>query len=282
MANSTIKRRRLAATLRKLREQAGLTLDEVAERMGLAQSTMSRIETARAAARPAIVRGLLTVYDVRGDEAEAIVQIAKEATKRGWWYSYRDVIPDWFETFVGFEGEASLIQAYQPQVVPGLLQTEDYARAVLGSAWLKLLPAEIDRRVKVRLSRQELFDRQQPPEYHVVLSEAVLLTQVGTPELRSAQLTKLIRSVEQRRVTIQVLPFAAGPVATELGQFVVLDFPSPEDPPVGYIEHLTGGLLVEEAAEVQRCRVAFSHQCAAALSPAESLDLIAQVAKSIG
>ncbi|WP_326552425.1 helix-turn-helix domain-containing protein [Micromonospora sp. NBC_01813] len=279
MANSTIKRRRLAATLRKLREQADLTLDEVAERMGLAQSTMSRIETARAAARPAIVRGLLTVYDVRGDEAEAIVQIAKEATKRGWWYSYRDVIPDWFETFVGFEGEASLIQAYQPQVVPGLLQTEDYARAMLGLPWQKLSDEEVDRRVKARLGRQQLLEEERSVSYHVVLSEAALHCQVGSPEVMREQMARLTRAVERRQATVQILPFAAGPLASSYGPFVLLDFPSTEDPPVGYVEHLTGGLLLEDAADIQRYRVAFHHQCAAALPLDRSLRLIEEAAK---
>nr|MDT0662357.1 helix-turn-helix transcriptional regulator [Micromonospora sp. DSM 115978] len=282
MAGSTIKRRRLAATLRKLRDQADLTLDQVADRMGLAQSTMSRIETARASARPAIVRGLLTLYGVHGDEAESIVRIAKEATQRGWWYSYRDVIPDWFETYIGFESEASLIQTYQSQIVPGLLQTEEYARTILGLPWQKLPPAEVDRRVKARLNRQRILDGDHLSEYHLVLSEAVLRCQVGTPEIMRDQLTNLVAMVEQRLVTIQVLPFAAGPLASSYGPFVVLDFPSAEDPPVGYVEHLTGGLLLEEAAEIQRYRMAFNHQCAAALPVDASVNLIAEVARGQG
>ncbi|MFV2021657.1 DUF5753 domain-containing protein [Micromonospora sp. LOL_023] len=185
---------------------------------------------------------------MRGDEAEAIVQIAKEATKRGWWYSYRDVIPDWFETFVGFEGEASLIQAYQPQVVPGLLQTEDYARAVLGLPWQKLSDVEVDRRVKARLGRRQLLEEERSVSYHVVLSEAALHCQVGSPEVMREQMARLTRAVERRQATVQILPFAAGPLASSYGPFVLLDFPSTEDPPVGYVEHLTGGLLLEDAA----------------------------------
>lgn len=282
VASSTIKRRRLAATLRNLRDQADLTLDQVADRMGLAQSTMSRIETARASARPAIVRGLLTLYGVHGDDAEAIVQIAKEATQRGWWYSYRDVIPDWFETYIGFESEASLIQAYQAQIVPGLLQTEDYARAILGLPWQKLPPNEVERRVKARLSRQQVLDAEHLTEYHLVLSEAVLRCQVGNPEIMRDQLLSLAAIVERRQATIQVLPFVAGPLASSYGPFVVLDFPSAEDPPVGYVEHLTGGVLLEEAAEIQRYRMAFNHQCAAALPVDESVLLITEVARGQG
>jgi transcriptional regulator with XRE-family HTH domain len=282
VGNSAIKRRRLAATLRRLREDAGRTLDEVSDQMGLAQSTMSRIETARAGARPAIVRGLLTLYGVHGDEAEVIVQIAKDATRHGWWYSYRDVIPDWLQTFVGFEAEASLIQTYEPQLVPDLLQTEEYARAILGAAWRKLPPAEVDRRVQARLNRQEILTRRRPPEFHVVLSEAVLRCQVGSPAVFAGQMARLVEAVDDRKVSIQVLPFAAGPVASERGPYVVLDFPDPEDPPVGYLEHVVGGLLVEDPAQIQECRAAFGHQCAAALSERESRKLISELAQQRG
>jgi hypothetical protein len=243
---------------------------------------MSRIETARASARPAIVRGLLTLYGVHGDEAEAIVKVAKEATQRGWWYSYRDVIPDWFETYIGFESEASLIQTYQSQIIPGLLQTEEYARAILGLPWQKLPPAEVDRRVKARLNRQRVLDGEHLNEYHLVLSEAVLRCQVGAPKIMRDQLTRVATMVDQRLVTVQVLPFTAGPLASSYGPFVLLDFPSADDPPVGYIEHLTGGLLLEEAADIQRYRMAFNHQCAAALPVEASVKLIAEVAQGHG
>jgi len=282
MASPTIKRRRLAATLRELREQADLTLEEVAERLGLARSTLSRIENARASARPPVVRALLAVYEVHGPEAEAIVQIAKDASQRGWWYSYRDVIPDWFQTFVGFEAEASLIQTYEAQIVPGLLQTEEYARAMLGLAWQKLPTDEVERRLKARLGRHQILDGDKLVEYHVVLSEAALRCQVGTPEVMRDQMARLVDAAERRQAMIQVLPFAAGPLASSYGPFVVLDFPSAEDPPVGYVEHLTGGLLLEDPAEIQRYRVAFNHQCAAALSLDDSIGLIAEVARDAG
>jgi transcriptional regulator with XRE-family HTH domain len=282
MVSPTIKRRRLAAALRELRDQSGMTLEVVVERLGLARSTLSRIENARASARPPIVRALLAVYGVQGDEAEALIQIAKEASKRGWWYSYRDVIPDWFETYVGFESEASLIQAYEPQVVPGLLQTEEYARAILGLPWQKLPPDEVERRVKARLGRQQVLDGERLVEYHVVITEAALRSQVGSPEIMRDQFAMLRSMVEQRRATIQVLPFTAGPLASSYGPFVVLDFPSTEDPPVGYVEHLTGGVLLEEAAEIQRYRMVFNHQCAAALSVEESVTLISEVARGEG
>ncbi|GAB3159439.1 helix-turn-helix transcriptional regulator [Micromonospora sonneratiae] len=275
---SIIKRRRLAAALRSLREEAGLTLDEVAHRMDLAQSTMSRIETARASARPVIVRSLLAVYGVHGHEAEVIVQLARDAIQRAWWHPYRDVMPDWFQTFVGLEAEACAIRAFQPQVVPGLLQTEEYARATLGARWTNRQSSEVERRVAVRLRRQQVLRYQPPPACQLVLGEAALRCQVGSPEVFTGQLARLVQLIDEGRVSIQVLPFTAGPAASELGQFVLLDFPNPEDPPVGYIEHLVSGQLIEEPTEVDRIRTAFDHQCRTALSPARSRKLIAEAA----
>jgi len=275
---SIIKRRRLAAALRQLREEAGLTLDEIAFQMDLAQSTMSRIETGRARARPAIVRGLLTVYGVHGAEADVIVQLARDASQRDWWYAYRDVMPDWFRTFVGLEGEATKIQVFQPQVVPSLLQTEEYARALLGAGWTNRTPAEASRLVQLRLRRQEILRYRPGPECHLVLGEAALHCRIGTPEIFAAQLDRLVQLIDEGRHSIQVLPFTAGATGGELGQFVLLDFPHPEDPPVGYVEHLVGGQLVEEPTEVARIQAAFDHQRALALTPEESRKLITEVA----
>ncbi|MGW0434277.1 helix-turn-helix domain-containing protein [Micromonospora sp. NPDC003197] len=275
---SIIKRRRLASALRQLREQAGLTLEDVAFRMGMAQSTLSRIETARASARPANVRGLLPIYGVHGTEADVIVQLAKDAVQRDWWYVYRDLMPDWFQTFVGLEGEASAIQVFQPQVVPSLLQTEAYARALLGAAWTNRKSAEVERRVQLRLHRQQVLRRQPGPQCQLVLGEAALRCRVGTPETFTAQLDRLIQLIDEGQFTIRVLPFTAGATGSELGQIVLLDFPFPEDPPVGCLEHLAGGQIVDESAQVNQLRAVFAHQRDAALSPEESRKLIAEVA----
>ncbi|GAB2953475.1 helix-turn-helix transcriptional regulator [Micromonospora polyrhachis] len=275
---SIIKRRRLASALRQLREQAGLTLEDVASRLDMAQSTMSRIETARARARPVIVHSLLPIYGIHGIEADVIVQLARDASQRDWWYAYRDVMADWFRTFVGLEGEAAKIQVFQPQVVPSLLQTEEYARALLGAAWVNRKPAEVERRVQLRLRRQEVLGNRPGLQCQLVLGEAALHCRIGTPEILAAQLDRLVQLIDDGRIMIQVLPFTAGATGGELGQFVLLDFPYPEDPPVGYVEHLVGGQLVEEPTEVDRLRAVFRHQRTIALSPEESRKLIVEVA----
>jgi transcriptional regulator with XRE-family HTH domain len=153
----TVRRRRLAAALRRLREQTGMTADQAAKEIGISKSALSRIENAQVSVMPPVARGLLELYGVEGEEVDALVQVARDARKRGWWQAYDDVLPDWFEIYVGLEAEASEVRAFEPQLVPGLLQTADYARAVIRAEHPDASTEEVDRRVELR--RQPCGDR---------------------------------------------------------------------------------------------------------------------------
>jgi transcriptional regulator with XRE-family HTH domain len=273
----TVRGRRLRYELRRLREQAGLTRDEAARRLDWFGSKISRIETGQSRAQTGDVRDMLDVYGVGGEEAEALVQLAREARKRGWWTAYNDVFTG---TYVGLEAEAASMRSYEPQVIPGLLETEDYTRALIRSALVRAEPEEIERRVQARMARQEILTRPDSPEIWAVLDEPVIRRPVGGPAVMRAQLQHLIdaTATPNSTITLQILPLAIGSHAGLLGPFVIMDFPSSEDPSVVYLETATDGLYLEETAEIERYTLMFDHLRASALSTSESASLIARVA----
>ena len=273
----TVRGRRLRYELRRLREQAGLTRDEVARRLEWSGSKVSRIETGQSRAQTGDVRDLLDIYGVQGDEAEALVQLAREARKRGWWTAYNDVFTG---TYVGLEAEASAMRTYQPQIIPGLLETEDYARALIRAGLVRADPDEIERRVQARMARQEVLTRPDAPAIWAVLDEPIIRRPVGGPAVMRAQLQHLIdiTATPNSKITLQILPLTVGAHPGLSGPFVMLDFPSPEDPPVVYLETATDGLYLEETAETERYTLMFDHLRASALSSNESSDLISRVA----
>jgi transcriptional regulator with XRE-family HTH domain len=273
----TVRGRRLRYELRRLREQAGLTRDETARRLDWSGSKITRIETGQSRAQTGDVRDMLDVYGVHGEEAEALVQLAREARKRGWWTAYNDVFTG---TYVGLEAEASAMRTYQPQIVPGLLETEDYTRALIRSALVRAEPEEIERRVQARMARQEILMRPDAPEIWAVLDEPVIRRPVGGPAVMQAQLRHLIDAVgaPNSKITLQVLPLSVGSHPGMSGPFVILDFPSGEDEPVIYLETATDGLYLEETAEIDRYSLMFDHLRASALSADESAAFIARMA----
>jgi transcriptional regulator with XRE-family HTH domain len=276
----TVRGRRLRYELRRLREQAGLTRDETARHLDWSGSKISRIETGQSRAQTGDVRDLLDVYGVTGDPAEALVQLAREARKRGWWTAYNDVFTG---TYVGLEAEASAMRSYEPQIIPGLLETEDYTRALIRAALVRADPDEIERRVKARMARQEVLERPDPPEIWAVLDEPAVRRPVGGPAVMKAQLRHLIdvTAAPNSTVTLQVLPLAVGSHPGLDGSFVILDFPNSEDVPVVYLETATDGLYLEETAEIERYNVVFDHLRASALSARESVGLIARLAEEM-
>lgn len=272
----TVRRRRLAAELRRLRERAQLTIEDVAEKLECSTSKISRIETEHVGVSPKDARELLKLYGVPDDQLEALVQLSKEARKKGWWHAYNEVFTG---AFVGLEAEASSLRAYQALLVPGLMQTQDYMRAVIRAARPDATAAQVDKRVKARLARQQLITEPDPPSYWAVIDEAVLCRSVGGGEVMRAQLEWLAeRATTLPHVTIQVLPFAAGAHAGMEGPFLILGFPEQADPDVVYVDNTTAGIYLEEPAEILRYTLMFDHLRAAAMSPDESVRRIAEYA----
>jgi len=272
----TIRRRRLGAELRRRREAARVTIEAVAERLECSASKISRIETGHTTATPRDVRDMLEIYGVVGAEADELVQISREARQKGWWHPYSTVLTG---AYVGLEAAAASVRAYEQQVVPGLLQNEEYAKAMIRAARPDITADEVERRVRVRLGRQSLLTQDDPIDVWVVLDEAVVSRPVGGDAVMRAQLQRLVVAAELPNVTVQVLPFEAGAHAGMDGTFAILGFPEPSDPDVVYAENATGGLFLEKSDELRKYIFIFDHIRAAALRPEESVALLAKLAE---
>jgi transcriptional regulator with XRE-family HTH domain len=270
----TGRRRRLGAELRRLREEAGLTTDQVAGMLECSQSKVSRIETGQVSATPRDVRDMLALYRVDDDQREALVQVAREARQRGWWQKFVDV-PDGVPAYVGLETAATSIDVYMSLIVPALLQTADYARAVIGAVRPDLPASEIDRRVELRVGRQALLDQEHPPALRVLLDEAVLRRPVGGPALMRAQLRRLLQDAERPAVTIRVLPLGRGAHAGMDGPFTIFGFPGPAEPDIVALDSAADALYLEGAEDLRRYRRVFELLLPAALPPEESTAFIA-------
>ena len=273
----TVRRRRIAAELKRLREERGLTLDHAAKELGVARSTMSRIENAQVSVRPGDVRTLLELYGVEPTDVAALVQVARDARQRGWWQTYSDVLPSWFEVYVGLEQAASEISTFEVALVPGLLQTPDYARAVIEAELPDAPAAEVDRRTELRMKRQ--WDEARP-DLWVVLDEAVIRRVVGGAPTMRAQLERIADAAEQPGQTVQIIPFGAGAHASMVSSFSILAFPELADPPVVYLESRAGSLYVEGSGAHTYVRI-FRTLQADAISPKASIDMVREVAKAL-
>jgi transcriptional regulator with XRE-family HTH domain len=269
----TIRRRRLGAELRRRRDAAGVTIEGVAERLECSASKISRIETGHTTATPRDVRDMLEIYGVVGSEADELVQISREARQKGWWHPYSAVLTS---AYVGLEAAAHSVRCYEQQVVPGLLQTEDYARAMIRAARPDVSAEEVERRVRVRLGRQSLLNQDDGVDLWVVLDEAVVSRPVGGDAVMRVQLERLVAAADTPNVTIQVLPFEVGAHAGMDGTFAILDFPEPSDPEVVFAENATGGLFLEKADEIRKYLFIFDQIKAAALPAEDSAALLSK------
>ncbi|MGW0507418.1 helix-turn-helix domain-containing protein [Micromonospora sp. NPDC003241] len=267
-ASPTVRRRRIARELRQLRERAGMTLDVAARQLDMSKSNLSRIENAQIGIKPRDVRAALALYQVTGNDAEALIEIARGAQQRGWWQHYSDVLPEWFEFYVGLEAEAATLRTYEAEAVPGLLQTEAYARDVYR---LTAGEDDIDRKVAARLRRQDVLRSDEPAELSVVLNEAVLLRPVSERAVMAEQLAHLESTTQLPNVTIQVLPFAAGGHPAMNSPYVILTFADAADAAVVYLENLSTGLALEEVAQVRSYSLVHERLRRLALDPAASL-----------
>ncbi|MER5598137.1 helix-turn-helix transcriptional regulator [Streptomyces sp. NPDC002265] len=241
----------LGRRLLDLRERAGLKREEAAQILRVAPATVRRMEMAEVTLKIPYLQLLLKAYGISDAEAEAFVRLAEEANQPGWWQRFHDILPGWFSMHVSLEGAAGLIRQYEPHFVPGLLQTEDYARGVLKSGAIgQTSPDEIERHVALRMQRQGLLTRQDAPRLWVVMDETVLRRPVGDAEVMRAQIDKLLDAMKLPNVTLQIAPFANGPHPGTYGPFVLFRFAMPELPDMVYSEYLTGAVYLDARSEV--------------------------------
>jgi transcriptional regulator with XRE-family HTH domain len=278
----TVRRRRLGAELRRLREAHSLKLEEVAEQLGLAPSTLSRIETGKAPTKSAYLTAMLGMYGVDDPGArKVLVDMAREGHRKGWWSIYDDVLPSGFDIYVGLEAEACGLRSYETDVVHGLLQTTDYALAVLRELRPRDSDEQIRRVVDLRMQRQRLLDQDPPLDLWLILDEGAIRRNIGGTAVMRPQLEHLIQASRWSNVTLQVLAFGSGAHAGLTGPFSILEFPERSDEDVAYTESVGGMIYMEKDREVRLCAEAFDRMRAAALSPAASVELIQHVSREL-
>lgn len=274
----TVRLRRLAAELRSLRGESGLTREEVVERTGINTATLYRIEHARVRPQTRTLRTLLDLYGVGGDQQAGLVALLRDARERGWLHAYQSELPEQYTTYIGFEGEAESAWDYESLFIPGLLQTEDYARAVITGVLPFASRDEVERRVEVRVERQAVLKNDNPLNLWAISDEAALRRQVGSPAVMRAQHRHLLEASELPNVTFQVIPFDAGAHAGMPGSFIVLQFNDEAIPDVIYIDSMAGDLFLEADSDVRRYKLVFEHLRAVSASPAATRSLLASLA----
>ncbi|WP_217166360.1 helix-turn-helix transcriptional regulator [Streptomyces sp. AC512_CC834] len=258
----------LGRRLQELRETAGLRREEAAKVLRVAPATVRRMETAEVSLKIPYVQILLTTYGVASDEVSAFVALAEEANQPGWWQRYHDVLPDWFSMYVSLEGAARIVRSYEPHFVPGLLQTEDYARSVLEAGTIGNAGADaVERHVSLRMERQRLLERPDPPHLWVVMDETVLRRPVSIHgRVMREQLDKLLEFATRDRVTLQVAEFEDGPHPGTYAPFTLFRFAEPELPDMVFTEYLTGALYLDSRTEVSAHLEVLDHMTARAAS----------------
>jgi hypothetical protein len=268
----------LGQELRRLRELKGMTAEEVAERLLVSQSKISRLENGRRSISQRDVRDLCGVYEVEDHRiVDSLMQMAKDSRQQGWWHAFGD-IP--YSVYIGLETDAASLRVYEPQVVPGLLQTRQYAEALIAGALPESGTTDIEKRVSVRLRRQErIRDAEHPLRMWAVIDEAALRRQVGGRQLMREQLEHLVELSQRPHVTVQVLPFEMGAHPGVNGQYAILEFPDTSDSSVVYIEGVTSDLYLEKANDVQKYSVMYEHLRAQALNVEQTRQFIASIAK---
>ena len=274
----TVRLRRLAAELRSLRASSGLTRDEVVERTGINVATMYRIEHARVRPQTRTLRTLLDLYGVEKDQQAELVGWLRDARERGWLHAYQSELPEQYMNFIGFEGEAESAWNYESLFVPGQLQTEDYARAVIRGGFPTAGQDEIEHRVEVRMGRQDILRGDNPLKLWGIVDEAALRRQVGGQPVMRAQLRHLLDASELPHVTFQVIPFDGGAHPGMAGSFIALQFAEEAIPAVIYVESMAGELFLEHESDVRRYKLMFDHLRAVAASPDASRSLLGTLA----
>ena len=278
----TVLRMLLGAQLRRLREHATISRDDAGYHIRASGSKISRMELGRVSFKERDVTDLLEYYGVTDPaEREKLVQLTREANATPWYQKFQDVVPDWFHVFVGLEEAAQLIRVYEVQFVPGLLQTEEYARAIIMQGAPGVDPDEVERRVALRMGRQKLLTRENPPRYWVIMDEAALRRPMGGRDVHFAQIERLIDLVGEPNITLQVMPFRYGGHAADGGAFTIMRFPETDLPDVVYMEYLTGAHYIDKPEEVERYAAVMERLSVAGTSPDRTREILAGMLKEI-
>ncbi len=278
----TVLRMLLGAHLRRLREAQGVSRETAGWEIRASESKISRMELGRVSFKERDVADLLSLYGMTDDEERnALLELAKNANTPGWWHREGDILPSWFQSYLGLEAAAALIRTYEVQFVPGLFQTADYARAVILLGHGAASNEEVERRVKLRKNRQQLLTRPDPPQVWVVVDEGALRRPVGGPEIMRAQISALIDATKQPNVRLQVIPFRAGGHAAAGGSFSILRFPDQDLPDVVYVEQLTSALYLDKREDVDLYATAMERLCVEADRPSRTSDILGRMLKEL-
>jgi transcriptional regulator with XRE-family HTH domain len=277
-----VRRILLGSQLRRLREAKGITREDAGYTIRASESKISRMELGRVSFKERDVTDLLSLYGV-DDETEraALVTLVREANQSGWWHSFSDAMPNWFQTYVGLEEAAALIRTYQVQFIPGLLQTEDYARAIVLLNRPHMETSELERRINLRMRRQKLVADGDGPRLWAVVDEAALRRPVGGPAVMKAQIQRLIDAADMPNVVVQVMPFRFGGHAAESGAFTILRFPEQDLPDVVYLEQLTSALYLDKRDDVDQYVQVMERLSVDSLTPESSVELLSSLLKEI-
>ena len=277
----TVRLRRLAAALRRLRADSGLTREEVEEQTGVNPGTLYRLESARSRLQKRTLITLLNLYEVNGDLRSDLLELSKNADGQGWLQPYHAELPEDYAAYISFESEARAMRNYQSLYIPGLLQTEDYARAAVHGTAPMIAPDEVENRVRARLERQERLIGDSPVELWAIVDEAALRRQVGGPMVVRAQLTRLLDSAAQSNITVQAIPYDVGAHPGMPGSFVYLEFADPADPDLVYVDTQAGDLFLESDDDLRLYASMFDHLRAVALNLSQTKKLITTVMDSL-
>jgi transcriptional regulator with XRE-family HTH domain len=279
----TVLRMLLGAHLRRLREAQGVSREDAGWEIRCSESKISRIELGRVSFKERDIADLLTLYGINeGDpERERLLTLAREANTPGWWHRYGDVLPNWFQSYLGLESAASLIRTYEVQFVPGLLQSRDYARSVVLLGHRKARPAEVDRRVELRMARQALLAKKDAPQFWAVIDEAVLRRPIGGGPVLRGQIEALIESTKLPNVRIQIVPFEVGGHAAAGGAFSILRFPAEDMSDVVYVEQLTSALYLEKPEDIDFYAETMERLSIEADPPGQTVDTLTRILKQV-
>ncbi|NJC84358.1 helix-turn-helix domain-containing protein [Planosporangium mesophilum] len=273
----------LGAQLRRLREAKGVSREDAGWEIRGSESKISRMELGRVGFKVRDVADLLSLYGIDdGQERERLLALARQSNTPGWWHRYSDVLPSWFQAYLGLEAAATLIRAYEVQFIPGLLQTKEYARAVVLLGHRGADSAEIERRVNLRMARQQLLGRQDPPRLWAVVDEAVLRRPIGGHEVMRAQLEALIDAAKLPNIRLQVIPFDAGGHAAAGGAFSILRFPERDLPDVVYIEQLTSALYLDKRDDVDHYAAVMENLSIEAEPPDRTIEIVTRILDELG
>ncbi len=279
-AGPTALRILLGAHLRRLREAQGVSREDAGWEIRASESKISRMELGRVSFKERDIADLLTLYGVDDEEErERLLALARQANTPGWWHRYGDVLPSWFQSYLGLEASAALIRTYEVQFVPGLLQTEDYARAVVLLGHGRASAEEVDRRVALRMRRQRVLDGANPTQLWAVVDEAALRRPIGDPAVMRTQIKALLEATDRPSVRLQIIPFHVGGHSAAGGAFTILRFADPELPDIVYIEQLTSALYLDKRDDVEHYLAAIERLCVEADSPGHTPDTLRRLLK---